>query len=262
MLFRFATAPRPRGSSMKIKTYVLVGMFSVSVFTLNQLPAHLVWQVIGPQVAPMIPFTVEGVGGSLWDGFVVGRPQAGLTDRVVARWNLKPGALLLGRVAAELGVESAGFKIRGTAYAGMSAKGAYDVSAAADASFLNPFLQGMSASASGQLTIDGLAVALNSDFKVTEAAGTLNWKGGSVTADIGSGPQQYTVPPVMGEISQRFNGAFVDLKQVDGNKALGEVGITGDGILSVTALQRVMTLVGMTAGDEDKVLIKTQQPLF
>lgn len=247
---------------MKIKTYVLVGMVSTGLFALNQLPASFVWGVVGPQLAPMIPFAVEGVGGSVWDGFVVGRPQGPFNERVVAQWNLQPGALLLGRFAVALGLESSAFKLSGTAYSGVSGKGAYDVTAVADASMLNPFIQSMGVTAGGELSVNELAVSVDGDMQVTEAAGTLNWKGGMVSASLSGSPEQYSVPPVVGVVSQRMNGAFVDLTQLEGGKPLGEVGITGDGILSVTVLQRVMALAGMAAGDEDKVLIKTQQPLF
>lgn len=247
---------------MKIKIYVLAGLASAGIFALNQLPANLVWRSVGAQVAPMIPFAVEGVGGSLWDGFVVGRPQGPFNERVVARWNFKPGSLLLGRLAIEMGVESSGFKLNGTAYAGLSGKGVYDVTAAADASVLNPVLQTLAVTAKGELSVDALSVALNNDMQVDEASGSLLWKGGNVSASFAGSPEQYAVPPIAGIVSQRMNGAFVDLKQIDGNKALGDVGLTGDGILSVTVLQRVMTLAGMPANDEEKVLIKTQQPLF
>jgi len=247
---------------MKIRTYVLVGSLSFGLFAINQLPANLVWRTAGAQFAPVIPFTVEAVGGSLWDGFVVGRPQGPFNERMLVHWDFQPSALLLGRLAIGLGLEGSSFKFSGTGYTGMAGKGFYDVSAIADASMLNPFVQSMGVSASGKLNIDELAVALNSDMQVTDASGQVMWSGGAVSASFSGSPEQYTIPSVAGAVSQRMNGAFIDLKQVDGGKPLGEVGVTGDGILSVTVLQRVMTLAGMAAGDEDKVLIKTQQPIF
>lgn len=251
-----------RGSGMKIRTYVLAGSLGFGLFAINQLPANLLWRTLGAQIASVIPFNVEAVGGTLWNGFVVGRPQGAFTERIVARWDLKPGALLLGRIAVGLGLESAGFKLDGVGYAGLSGKGLYDVSAVADASMLNPFVQGMGVSAAGRLNLDEIALSLNGDMQVTEASGSLAWNGGKVSTSFGGGGEQYSIPAVSGVVSQRMNGAFVDLKQVEGSKPLGEVGVTGDGILSVTVLQRVMTLAGMAAGDENKVLIKTQQPLF
>lgn len=247
---------------MKIRTYVLVGSLSFGVFAINQIPANLVWRTLGAQLAPVIPFTVEAVGGTLWDGFVVGRPQGPFNERVLAQWDIKPAGILMGRLAVGMHLESAGFKVSGTGYSGLAGKGVYDMSAVADASLLNPFLQGMGASAAGQLNVNDLAISLNKDMQVTDAAGSLLWKGGTVSAAFAGSPEQYSIPPVSGTVTQRQNGAFVDLKQVEGSKPLGEVGLSGDGILSVTVLQRVMTLAGMAAGDEDKILIKTQQVLF
>lgn len=247
---------------MKIRTYILVGSLSAGLFALSSLPAHLLWRVAGPQVSSFIPFSVESVGGSVWDGYVVGRPQGPVTDRMVVSWDLKPGSLLMGRLAVGLGLEGAQFKASGTGYAGLAGKGIYDFSAEADASMLDSYLQGMGASASGKVSMDSVAVGFNNDFQVVDAAGTVNWKGGTVQASFGEGQESYTVPAVTGVLSQRSNGAFLDVKQLEGGRALGEVGITGDGLLSVTVLQRVMTLVGMQASDENKILIKTQQPLF
>jgi hypothetical protein len=247
---------------MKIRTYVLVGSLSFGVFAINQLPANLLWRALGAQLSPVLPFAVESVGGSIWNGFVVGRPQGAFNERVLAQWDVKPASLLMGRLALGLKLESSGFRVSGTGYAGLAAKGVYDLSAKANAAMLDPILQGMGVSASGELILKDVSVGLGKDMQVTDASGSLLWRGGTITAGFSGSPEQYSVPPISGIVSQKQNGAFIDVKQVDGAKPLGEVGLTGDGILNVTVLQRVMTLAGMEAGDENKVLIKTQQPVF
>jgi hypothetical protein len=49
-----------------------------------------------------------------------------------------------------------------------------------------------------------------------------------------------------------------------GKKALGEAMLRPDGIGGVKVLQRVMTLAGFSSspGDDDKVLLNIQRPLF
>ncbi|CBL43988.1 hypothetical protein HDN1F_04050 [gamma proteobacterium HdN1] len=247
---------------MKIGTYLLVGGFALVLFGIALLPASLIWQMVGPGVAASIPFKIEKVGGTAWDGFVVGRPIGAFTDRVAVQWEWLPARLVTGKLGFYLEAESADFRASGVVYKGVSGEGAHNVSGVMNVAMLDPFLKGLGASATGAVSIGDGVVVVNSERQITEAGGELVWREASVRTSLGDGLQTYTLPAISGVVAQRPEGTFVEVKQVDGGLPLGELGISSDGIFSATVLQRVMKLVGMQTSDENKVLIRTQQPLF
>ena len=249
---------------MKVRSYIAIGVSSFLMFVVALFPANLVWSTVASSVASAVPGKVQTVGGTIWDGFVVADLRIGdIKGLYLAKWQVHPLNLLLGEVSLDLRVESEGVIASGSAYIGLLGKGVQDLTGQVSASMAEPILKQFDASAEGGLHFDGLTVAMSGD-KISDASGEIRWDGGKVSYRSGRSTQTVDFPAVVGTLTENEGSLTLTLIEMKGKKALGEAMLRPDGIGGVKVLQRVMTLAGFSSspGDDDKVLLNIQRPLF
>lgn len=249
---------------MKVRSYIAIGVVSFLMFVVALFPANLVWSSVASSVASAVPGKVQTVGGTIWDGFVVADLRMGdLKGPHLAKWQVHSLNLLLGEVSIDLAVESEGLIASGGAYIGLLGKGIQNLTGQVSASMAEPILKQFDASAEGGLNFDGLTVAMSGD-KISDASGMIRWDGGKVSYRSGRSTQTVDFPAVVGTLTENDGSLTLALIEMKGKKALGEAMLRPDGIGGVKVLQRAATLAGFSSspGDDDKVLLNIQRPLF
>lgn len=246
---------------MRTGTYLAVGILTALVYLVYSLPLSWVWSAFGGHVAPLVPAQVERVGGSLWDGHAVIRPYQMPSQRVLVAWDISGWKVLLGSLSTDLHVESANLIFDSRVTAGVGGYAVEGANATIDLALISPMLQELSVQAGGLVRLQAVSVVASRDLRFSAGEGRITWEGGNVSLGYGGG-DVYRVPAVQGVLSVRDQGLLLTVTEVAGGQLLGEAGLSGDGIGSLTVLQRVMTLVGMQGASDDKILVKTQQPLF
>ncbi len=249
---------------MKVRSYIALGIISFVVFVVALFPANIVWKSIESSVSAAIPGKVQVVGGTLWNGFVVLDLRAGpVTGLHVAQWDLHPLNFLLGEVAVDLMAESESLIVSGGAYIGLFGKGVDDLNGNVSATMIEPLLKEFGASAEGALHVENLSVKVSGD-SVSDASGVIRWDGGKVQYRSGRSSQSIDFPGVQGTLTENEGALTLAVIETKGNQSLGEAMLRADGIGGVKVLQRVMSLAGLSSapGDDDKVLVNLQRPLF
>jgi len=234
-------------------------MFVVALF-----PANLVWSTVASSVASAVPGKVQTVGGTVWNGFIVADLRMGdIKGLHLAKWQMHPLNLLLGEVSLDLALESEGMIASGSGYIGLLGKGVQNLTGKISASVAEPILKQFDASAEGGLRFEGLTVEMSGD-EISDASGEVRWDGGKVSYRSGRSTQTVDFPAVVGILTENEDSLNLALIEMKGKKALGEAMLRPDGIGGVKVLQRVMTLAGFSSspGDDDKVLLNIQRPLF
>jgi len=249
---------------MKVRSYIALGICSFLVFVVALFPANLVWLAAESSVGSAVPGKVQSVGGTLWNGFVVADLRAGpVNGPHMIQWELHPLNFLLGEISLDLLAEGIDFTVEGGAYFGLMGKGVQGLSGNVKASMAESLLKDLGASAEGDLTLNNVTVEMSGDL-IDEASGDIRWGGGKVKYRAGRSTQSISFPGVLGTLSQQEGVLTLALIETKGQKPLGEAMLRSDGIGGVKVLQRVMTLAGMSSspGDDDKILMNIQRPLF
>ncbi|PCJ34086.1 MAG: hypothetical protein COA99_14965 [Moraxellaceae bacterium] len=249
---------------MKVRNYVALGLGSFLMFVIALFPANLVWKGMASTVSPMVPGKVQSVGGTLWDGFVVIDLKFGaINTRYLAKWNTHPLNLLLGEVSIELSMESEGFILSGGGYVGVFGKGIQELTGHVSASLAESLLTEFGVRIDEGLSLENVTVTMSGDT-ISEATGSISWKGGSVGYSIAGSSQTVDFPGVLGTLSENEGTLRLALIETKGNQPLGEAMLRSDGIGGVKVLQRVMTIAGISSspGDDDNVLVNIQRPVF
>jgi general secretion pathway protein N len=163
----------------RITGLLLIGLLAYVLFLLAGMPAALAWQWGGQRLAPQV--RAYGIAGTVWDGqaeAIVSGPRR--VDNV--RWDIRPSALLKGRLGARL---VAAFPDgRAQAVVEASPGGtvtAEDVKADMDIDSLLALAgrQGLSGAADGHF--EALFQSLvASGGRLRTAQGVLNWNGARV----------------------------------------------------------------------------------
>jgi len=245
---------------MKIRSLILIGLLSSLMFAVALLPASLVWRLVGGALP--VPMLVERVGGTVWDGYMLGRINNPVAPGpVVIRWDLHGLRFLLGEASVGLGVEGAQYRLRGTGFWGLWGKGIADFNGDMNAAMLDQALSEFGVRPDGVVKLSSVAVTF-SGSRVSRAEGVLGWSGGQVRVrDVG--PQPLDIPGIRGELSESEGNLILGVTETRENKPLGELSLMPEqGLVGVKVLKRVMAIAGMgSQGDEDKVLLNLQQPL-
>lgn len=249
---------------MKVRSYIALGILSFLVFIVALFPANIVWKSAEPAISEAIPGKVQTVGGTIWDGFMVLDLRAGpLKGLHVVQWDLHPLNFLLGEVSLDLAAESESFTVSGGGYIGLFGKGIDNVNGDVSARLAESLLKEFGASAEGALHVNDLTVSMSGDA-ISDASGTIVWDGGMVSYRSGRNSQRIDFPGIKGTLTENEGALTLAVIETKGSQPLGEAMLRADGIGGVKVLQRVMSLAGISSspGDDDKVLVNLQRPLF
>lgn len=245
---------------MKIRSLLLIGLLSGLVFAVALLPASLVWRLAGGMMP--VPLMVERVGGTLWDGYLVGRISNPVAPGpVVIRWDLHGLRFLLGEASLGLGLEGSQYRLQGSGFWGLWGMGIEDFNGDMKAAMLEQALGEFGVRPDGMVKLSNVSVKL-SGKRVTLAEGELGWSGGQVVVRD-AGPQPMDIPGIRGQLSEAEGNLIIAVTETRGNQPLGELSLLPEqGLVGVKVLKRVVAMAGMgSQGDEDKVLLNLQQPL-
>ena len=144
---------------MKLRYYILLAVCSCFFFVVALFPAALAWKLLPTSLTQGLPIKVEQVGGTVWDGFVVGSLNTGpVRGSNVFSWDLNPLWLLLADVSSGLHAEGENFKLTGTAHVGLLGKGFSDLNGKVDTQLVNDLLKQMGAKAEGELVVSNVTL--------------------------------------------------------------------------------------------------------
>ena len=246
---------------MKIRSLIFAGLVAAAVFAVALLPASVAWRVVGSNLS--LPVMVEKVGGTVWNGFLVGRfLDPAMAGPLVVRWNMKPLHLLAGELSLDLGLEGAQFRSQGVCYWGLWGKGVQDFNGEVQTALFGPMLSQFGISIDGSVKMDALAIKM-SGTRINQAAGEISWQGGQVQVNDGGGLQMLDFPGVLGRLQQVEGDLAIKATETRENKPLGELTLMLEqGLAGIKVFKRVMVLAGYSdTGDDDRVLVNLQQPL-
>lgn len=249
---------------MKSRSYILIAVIALLFFLLAFIPAKFAWNLLPETTKSDFPLAVEEVGGTVWDGYVVGTFSSGMLPGPTAlSWEFKPLRLLLADLAVAVSAEHSAFDIEGTLRSGLfGGKGVQNLNGEVSADLANQFLEQMGAKVSGVLNLRDLTLAFADEMKVADADGQIEWPGGPVSYNDRGMQQNIEVPALLGNVEQQDGGLRMAVTEQKGQGLLGELTLDGP-IGGVVVFKRVMRLVGMgNPEDEDAVLVQLQQPLF
>lgn len=248
---------------MKLRYYILLAIFSIFFFVVALFPANLAWNLLPKSVSQGLPLKVQNVGGTLWDGFAVGKMNRGpVRGTHVLTWDLNPLRLLMADVSIDLGAEGGAYKVDGSAHYGAFGKGVSDLNGEVDIALINDVLKQFGAKASGELVIQNMTLEFGSGTTVNEASGQLTWAGGPVSYKQGRNSQNLELPAVQGVLVQQDGGVKLALAERKSKDKLGELTLKGP-IGGVLLYNRVMRIAGLgTPDDEDEVLVQLQRPIL
>ena len=251
---------------MRKRFLILIGVLSVLIFAIAFLPAKLVLGPLAERMSagePSVDIQLDQIGGTVWNGFALIRMPKELNRLAVSiSWDVKASRLFLGELALGLGFESRDFRLSGFGFLSFGSKGLSSLTGDVQAAILDRLLKPQGISIDGQLNINDVSFAIG-DSRVTKAGGTISWSGGQVKLPASVGGDLVEFAGLKAELQEVNGDLLVPVTETDTNQPLGEFALLMEqGLYSITVLQRVMTLAGMeNDGNDDKVLIKQQQPL-
>ncbi|MCG8312301.1 MAG: type II secretion system protein N [Pseudomonadales bacterium] len=248
---------------MKLRYYILLATFSCFFFVVALFPAALAWKLLPQSLTQALPIKVEQVGGTLWDGFIVGSLSSGpVRGSNVFAWDLNPLWLLMADLSSGLHVEGGSFKLTGSAHVGLFGKGFSDLNGKVDTQLVNDLLKQFGAKAAGELVVRDVTLDFGSGTEVNDATGTLSWAGGPVSYRQGRNSQNLDLPAVKGTLTQQDGGVLLSVVESKTQARLAELTLKGP-VGGVVVYKRVMKLAGLSEPeDEDAVLVQIQQPIF
>ncbi len=272
----YATVPQVSASSHKRprKLWWLVGFVLFALFAVLQMPAAWLLE----KYAPETPY-VQHVSGNLWQGSVIWQmPLAATPLTGTAEWSWQPWHLLLGKISAEVDINSAQTRLNGQVKIGsnswqvdnMSGKVAPETLASlVDWQLPNTPIQVNNVSLSRQS--GSIATAENASTKnpsgFSQADGQLTWVGGEIGYPSGGKVFYLTMPAMRAELSaeQKNNKNLLHINLLNNqDKRLGDLYIDGDNMLDVSLTQRLLESMPEYKGQapQDTPVVSVRQPLL
>lgn len=234
--------------------YLILGFVALLLALLARAPSSLLQKALPPAA----PLKVVAWGGSLWHGQAAVL-QAG--ESGFWRWELRPAALLRGRLALDLKGQG-GLALSGRLERGAGSWGIRDVSGEVSGRLLQPLLP-PGWSLPGDVTLAGVHLARKGFARGPWAAagGQLNWGGGVMQYNLGSQVQSATLPPLVAGLALDGDTLVLSLAEAQQGAALAEVRLAPDGAMESRLRERLLRYSGRTSGASlDAVVVTSAQP--
>lgn len=225
-----------------------------------------VWLV--NQFMPNSPY-IQQVSGNVWQGSAVTKlpVQAAGAQPLSATlsWQLKPLSLFLGRLSADIEINSGQTRLQGEARKGLSSFGVSELSGKIDkqtlASIVNWQLPDV------PVQVNALSFGLHESKGFVDVDGQLTWAGGGLGYRTGSTTYNLLLPAMRADISQesREGAQVIHANLVDGNsKRLGDIYIDKEAMLDVDLTQRLLETMPSYKGSApaDTTVVSVRQPLL
>lgn len=259
------------------KLWWLVGLILFSLFAVLQMPASWLLE----KYAPDTPY-VQHVSGNLWQGSAIWQMPVSATSLTgTAEWSWQPWHLLLGKLSADVDINSEQTRLNGQVKIGlnswqvknMSGKIAPETLAnIVDWQLPNTPIQVNNVSLKRQ---SGSNMSADTDpsrssSKLTgfsQADGQLTWVGGEIGYPSGGKVFYLTMPALRAELSaeQKNNKNLLHINLLNNqDKRLGDLYIDSDNMLDVSLTQRLLENMPDYKGQapQDTPVVSVRQPLL
>ena len=259
------------------KLWWLVGLILFSLFAVLQMPASWLLE----KYAPDTPY-VQHVSGNLWQGSAIWQMPVSATSLTgTAEWSWQPWHLLLGKLSADVDINSEQTRLNGQVKIGlnswqvknMSGKIAPETLAnVVDWQLPNTPIQVNNVSLKRQ---SGSNMSADTDpsrssSKLTgfsQADGQLTWVGGEIGYPSGGKVFYLTMPALRAELSaeQKNNKNLLHINLLNNqDKRLGDLYIDSDNMLDVSLTQRLLENMPDYKGQapQDTPVVSVRQPLL
>lgn len=259
------------------KLWWLVGLILFSLFAVLQMPASWLLE----KYAPETPY-VQHVSGNLWQGSAIWQMPVSATSLTgTAEWSWQPWHLLLGKLSADVDINSEQTRLNGQVKIGlnswqvknMSGKIAPETLAnIVDWQLPNTPIQVNNVSLKRQ---SGSNMSADTDpsrssSKLTgfsQADGQLTWVGGEIGYPSGGKVFYLTMPALHAELSaeQKNNKNLLHINLLNNqDKRLGDLYIDSDNMLDVSLTQRLLENMPDYKGQapQDTPVVSVRQPLL
>ncbi len=255
------------------KLWWLIGFVLFALFAILQMPAAWLLE----KYAPDTPY-VQHVSGNLWQGSIIWQMPLSATPLTgTAGWSWQPWHLLLGKLGADVDIDSEQTRLNGQVKIGtsswqidnMSGKIAPETLASVvDWQLPNTPIQINNVSLkrlSDAKSVDNDSGKNLSGF--SQADGQLTWVGGEVGYPSGGKVFYITMPAMRAELSaeQKNNKNLLHINLLNNqDKRLGDLYIDGDNMLDVSLTQRLLENMPEYKGKapQDTPVVSVRQPLL
>lgn len=246
----------------KLILFVLAGLLVYLVALVFLVPAGWVWQQLAGQIRLPPQFSVQAVTGSVWDGAagirLQGRP-------LKIDWDLGWPSLTEMSLPVDLTVETSASELSGALRVGWPFKASLDARGKIHVpEFEDLIRQSGGAMLEGDVVIDRLQLSW-AEQQLTEARGTGQWPGGTVTWPVGDSRQSAQFPAMSADLRQSNDGVSLSIAQSGQGEPAAEADILRNGMLEVRVYKRLVDLAGQPwsgAAAPGDVVFRVQQPLL
>lgn len=259
------------------KLWWLIGLILFALFAILQMPASWLLE----KYAPDTPY-IQHVSGNLWQGSVIWQMPLSTTPLTgTAEWSWQPWHLLLGKLGADVDIQSEQTRLNGQVKIGTSSWQVANLSgkiapetlaSVVDWQLPNTPIQVNNVSLkrqSGSSTANnGSDNASNTNVAgFTQADGQLTWVGGDVGYPSGGKTFYITMPVMRAELSaeQKNNKNLLHINLLNNqDKRLGDLYIDSDTMLDVSLTQRLLENMPDYKGQapQDTPVVSVRQPLL
>lgn len=256
------------------KLWWLVGFILFALFAVLQMPAAWLLE----KYAPDTPY-IQHVSGNLWQGSAIWQMPVSATPLTgTVDWSWQPWHLLLGKLSADVDINSEQTRLNGQVKLGLSSWQVADMSgkiapetlaSVVDWQLPNTPIQVNKVSLTRQSGSDAAANTDSSSARsgFSQADGQLTWVGGEVGYPSGGKVFYLTIPALRAELSaeQKNNKNLLHINLVNNqDKRLGDLYIDGDNMLDVSLTQRLLETMPEYKGQapQDTPVVSVRQPLL
>lgn len=244
------------------KWYLLIGLFSYSVFLGLTAPLEFLWPKVQPYLG-RLPVQVELVTGTLWQGQTrVKIPQVG---KVTGQWDIQISDLFAGQLAVKVDLVGDELKFNGIVRGTTEEIKVSGIEAFMSSRYLAPLLRQGKSSLSGDFELNDFngIFSLN-DKKILTADGRILFTGGDVSFPIDGKTISSKLPILIGDIKKPNENVEVAITNIDG-QAIGDGYIQPDGWSGISIRRRFLDILGQkwpADVDEEAVIFEVSQKLL
>jgi len=244
------------------KWYLLIGLFSFTVFLGLTAPLEYVWSKAQPHLG-RLPVQIELVSGTLWQGKArINIPNVG---KVTGLWDIQLSELFTGKLAANVEISGDELKFKGLVRGNADQVEMIDSEAFMSSRYLASLLRQGKSSLTGEFEVNKFnAIFSLKDKQIVTADGRVLFNGGDVSFPIDGKRINATLPILVGLISKPSENVELEITNTDGQK-IGSGYIQPDGWSGIAIRRRFLDILGQkwpADVDEETVIFEVSQKLL
>ena len=244
------------------KWYLLIGLFSFTVFLGLTAPLEFVWPKVQPHLG-RLPVQVELVSGTLWQGQArVNIPNVG---KVTGKWDVELSELFSGQLAANVNILGDELKFKGLVRGNADQIEVIESEAFMSSRYIAPLLRQGNSSLSGDFELNKFNTIFSiNDKQILAADGRLLFSGGDVSFPLDGKKINATLPILVGVINKPAENVELVITNTDGQD-VGKGYVQPDGWAGIGIRRRFLDILGLqwpADVDAEKVIFEASQKLL